>query len=232
MELSTNATLRAKARESLSGRWAMAVVATIVYMAIAMTITSPASISYNRFLTDLQNAPSLFAGPFFEGTLWSTLSTMSFLACVFVAWPLAYGYITTFITTVRDNSEFEINGIFSGFGNYTKVFSTMLLMNVYVGLWSCLLFVPGVIKSYSYAMTPYILAENPGIGADEAICKSMKMMDGQKMDLFLLDLSFLGWLVLACLTCGVGLLWLMPYMNSARAAFYLDLNGATAATQE
>lgn len=232
MKLSANSTLRAKARESLSGHWAMAVVATLVYMAIAITITSPAGISYSRFLADLQNTPSLFVGPFFEGTLWSTLSTVSFLACVFVVWPLGYGYITTFITTVREKSEFKIDGIFSGFGNYTKVLSTMLLMNVYIYLWTCLLFVPGIIKSYSYAMTSYILAENPNIGADEAICESMKMMKGHKMDLFLLDFSFFGWMLLAGLTCGVGLLWLTPYMNSARAAFYLDLKEATAAAQE
>jgi uncharacterized membrane protein len=92
-----------------------------------------------------------------------------------------------------------------------------------------LLVIPGIVKFYSYAMTPYLRYENPMLSAETLICKSMKMMNGHKMKLFLLDLSFIGWLLLCILTLGIGFLWLIPYMQSARAAFYEDLRITTEA---
>lgn len=72
-------------------------------------------------------------------------------------------------------------------------------------------------------MTPYILKDNPEISAEQAICESMKMMKGYKMKLFLLDLSFIGWAILALLTLGLGVILLEPYMLTARAVFYEEL---------
>ena len=99
----------------------------------------------------------------------------------------------------------------------------MLLKMVYTMLWMLLLIVPGIIKSYSYAMTEYILKDDLEITENAAIEKSMQMMEGHKMELFLLDLSFIGWALLSILSCGIGFFFLEPYMITARAHFYEDL---------
>lgn len=90
-------------------------------------------------------------------------------------------------------------------------------------LWSFLLIVPGVIKAYEYSMIPYLLAENPNLSADEVFSLSKQMTTGQKMDLFVLDLSFLGWIILGLICCGIGVLFVLPYPQATRAEVYLIL---------
>ena len=96
-------------------------------------------------------------------------------------------------------------------------------MYIFIALWSLLLIIPGIVKSLSYAMTPYILEENPELSANEAIDRSRAMMRGHKYDLLWLYLSFIGWFLLSFLTLGIGLLWLIPYVETAQAAFYEDV---------
>ena len=109
------------------------------------------------------------------------------------------------------------------FNQWGRNVGGMLLMAVYTFLWTLCFIIPGIIKSFSYAMTPYILNERPELTADEAIELSMKMMEGHKMDLFIFYLSFIGWYLLAILTCFIGYLWLIPYVYTAQAAFYEDV---------
>jgi uncharacterized membrane protein len=90
-------------------------------------------------------------------------------------------------------------------------------------LWSLLLLIPGSIKSYSYAMTEYILKDNPELQNNAAIEKSMEMMNGHKLRLFLLHLSFIGWYIVGVLTLFIGFFWIIPYVHTAEAAFYEDL---------
>ena len=96
-------------------------------------------------------------------------------------------------------------------------------MGIFIFLWSLLLIVPGIVKAYAYAMTPYILVERPELSVNEAIGLSRRMMKGRKFDLFYLHLSFIGWALLCILTLGIGFLWLYPYMMTAQAAFYCDV---------
>ena len=98
---------------------------------------------------------------------------------------------------------------------------------MYILLWSLLLIVPGIMATYSYAMTDYILAEHPELTASEAIAQSKAMMDGSRWRLFCLHLSFIGWDLLCALTLGLGNLALTPYKQVAEAAFYRDLCGGT-----
>lgn len=86
-----------------------------------------------------------------------------------------------------------------------------------------LLIVPGMMKYYSYSMTSFILKDNPDMEGDEAIDASIEIMVGHKADLFLLDLSMIGWVLLSCITCGIGFLFLCPYIYTAHAHFYEDL---------
>ncbi|MDL2252232.1 DUF975 family protein [Odoribacter sp. OttesenSCG-928-J03] len=144
------------------------------------------------------------------------------LGFIIIAPVLAFGFYTLFLRSYR-GADIEVGGIFDGFKNFGNVLATILLAYIYICLWSLLFVIPGIIKTYSYAMTPYILYDNPQLSADEAICQSMEMMHGYKMKLFLLDLSFIGWIFLSVFTFGIGLFWLYPYIYSARASFYEDL---------
>ena len=90
-------------------------------------------------------------------------------------------------------------------------------------LWLFLFIVPGLIKAYEYSMIPYLLAENPNITTDEAFSLSKQMTTGQKMDLFVLDLSFLGWIILGLICCGIGILFVLPCPQATKAEVYLTL---------
>ena len=116
-------------------------------------------------------------------------------------------------------SGFErmFDGFRKGLGNNIVA---SILVQVYTFLWSLLFIIPGIVKSYSYSMTYFILADNPDMTPTEAINESRKMMDGNKWRLFCLDFSFIGWYLLSILTFGVLLLWIAPYNMMAHAEFY------------
>ncbi len=141
---------------------------------------------------------------------------------IFVGLPLAYGCSVLFLGALR-GGEIRVGKLFDGFNGYGRVLGTMLLGCVYVILWTLLLIIPGIVKGYSYALTSYILKDRPDLKYNGAIEESMRLMDGHKMKLFLLDLSFIGWALLCILTLGIGFLWLAPYASTARAAFYENL---------
>ena len=106
-------------------------------------------------------------------------------------------------------------------GHYGNVVLTMFLRDLYVFLWSLLLVVPGIVKSYEYKMVPYILAENPGMDRKEAFLISKQMMEGQKWEAFVLDLSFIGWNILSVFTCGIlSVLYVEPYYQATIAEMY------------
>ena len=136
------------------------------------------------------------------------------LVLFILALPLTWGFQTLFLGAVR-GGEATAKDMFEGYNKelFSRVLTTTLLYYVYVFLWSLLLLIPGCIKSYSYAMTPYILKDNPEMKNNAAIEESMRMMDGHKLELFLLDLSFIGWAILSILTCCIGFLWLVPSLT-------------------
>ena len=144
------------------------------------------------------------------------------LCSLFIGLPVAYG-IAIVMFGVFKGKDVDFGVLFEGFQDYSRIFVTKLLQGIYTALWSLLLVVPGVIKYYSYAMTDYILKEEPEMKNNAAIEKSMAMMENNKMKLFLLDLSFIGWALLAIVTFGIGFLFLQPYMQVSRAALYEDL---------
>ncbi len=118
----------------------------------------------------------------------------------------------------------DLNCLKDGFGDYKKSVVTLLLRDVFLALWFCLFLIPGLIKSYSYMMVPYIVMDNPELSPKEVITRSREMMNGNKWRTFCLDLSFIGWILLTIITCGlVGVFYLEPYRRSTRAALYLEL---------
>lgn len=136
--------------------------------------------------------------------------------------PMAWGVTITFLNVSR-GGEVDLGNLTIGYKDFSRIFLTTLLKNVYILLWTLLLIVPGIIKSYSYAMTDFIMKDDPEIKYDKAIVRSMDMMKGHKMDLFLLDLSFIGWAILCIITLGIGIIFLSPYMLTTRAHFYENL---------
>lgn len=145
---------------------------------------------------------------------------LSFLATL----PLAFGFVLTFLAFMRDeNTEDMIGEPFKVFKLYSRYLGASLLKALIIFLWSLLLIIPGIVMSYAYAMTPYLCKDHPEMSVSDCISRSKAMMRGYKWKLFLLDLSFIGWLLLCCLSFGIGLFWVTPYRQCARAKFYEEL---------
>lgn len=133
--------------------------------------------------------------------------------------PLEVGCQNFFI----QNSEApaELNELSRGFNPYWRNVGAMFLRGLFLFLWSLLFIIPGIIKHYSYRMVPYILADNPGMKGKEAITLSRQMMDGHKWNAFVLDLSFIGWMLLSALTLGIlGVFYVHPYIFCTDAELY------------
>lgn len=134
--------------------------------------------------------------------------------------PMAYSYSISFLDNKRTGNDFKVETLFDGYKDFLRILGTLVLQNVYAFLWTLLLIVPGVIKSISYSQTYYVLKDNPELGLNAAIERSMAMMEGHKMQYFLLMLSFIGWLLLVIFTLGIAALWVSPYMNATFAHYY------------
>ena len=117
----------------------------------------------------------------------------------------------------------EVKDAFTGFDDFWSAFKVNFLVGLFTFLWSLLFVIPGIVKGYSYSMALYILAENKGKAALECINESKAMTDGHKMDLFVLDLSFIGWLLLCGITFGIAYIWVGPYMQATLANAYKSL---------
>lgn len=182
---------REAAWSQLTGKWQPAVIFSLVYVAIVLVIN-------------------------YVGTKNDYISFLSML----LLFPLQYGAAVAFLSFKRTGVDVKIGDMFVGFNDYGRVFVTILLQTLYIVLWSLLLVVPGIIKAISYSQTIYILKDNPELKFNGAIERSMAMMEGHKMEAFLLGISFIGWLLLGVLTLGIGMLWVTPYMSTAYAHFY------------
>lgn len=122
----------------------------------------------------------------------------------------------------------RVRDLFDGFNNFWPFLKVTLLTSLFTALWSLLFVVPGIIKAISYSQAPYIIAENPNMPAMEALRQSEAMMNGKKMDYFVLGLSFIGWILLAIPTLGLITIWLEPYMSMTMVNFYSDLKASNA----
>ena len=148
---------------------------------------------------------------------------IGFTFAIFVINPINVGVQTFFLR----NSSGEAEGFHLGDGfkyNYLNVVKTMFFMNLWILLWTLLFIVPGIIKSYSYRLVPYILAENPDIDTNEALMRSEQLMRGNKWETFIYDLSFIGWYILGIFFL-VSVFWVQPYKLSCDAELYRLLAG-------
>ena len=201
---------------SLRGNWTPAVITAIIYIII---------IALGCGKEDITNRLNLQ-----PGFLW-TLRGVGTALTIFVLAPASIGFSNAF-RCLQQNGNPNILQNFLGFAtrNYLHNIWVYIVMEIKIILWTFCLIVPGIMKSFSYAMVPYIMAEHPEYNATTCIAESERIMYGHRMELFTLYLSFIGWFLLAIITCGIGLLWLMPYMETAQAAFYADIKDPEVST--
>lgn len=206
-----NSELRAQARERLEGQWGTFVLMTFLMLVIQTILQIP---GYIGSLLEILSPENVLASLSF-----SNISNILSL----LALPLSWGLTVSLLRNHREESV-DLENLFDGFrgGRYTRVFCALFLVNLFTFLWALLLIIPGIMKAFSYALTPYILLDEPELTARKAITRSCEIMEGRRWKLFCLYLSFIGWGILSLLTFGIGFLWLAPYMNASIAAFYED----------
>ena len=155
---------------------------------------------------------------------WAASAFTAGIGTFFAAPPLIVGYVF-FCLHVYRNEQTDISDMFNtGFGDYWRSVGGILWMWLFTWLWSLLFIIPGIIKALSYFMTPYILAESKNVSATEALKLSMRMTKGYKGEIFVMYLSYIGWMLLSGLTAGIlYILYVGPYMNTALAGLYDEL---------
>lgn len=251
---------RAAARDALRGKWLPAVLVAFVAGLLGVSsgiishggsvdINSSSSVQLSETqLTDfwLQYRFVLIAA--------IVLLVIWTIVIVVISGAVRLGYCGYFLK-LADGEDVSFRELFSQFHRLGAGFCMNFLVSLFIGLWSMLFVIPGIVKSYSYAMTPYIMLEHPELGACEAITKSRRIMDGNKGRLFCLGLSFIGWGILCAVPAGIGsiiavtvyelsgsmgaLLWMLPfgvitivgslflcvYQEAAFADFYRSISG-------
>lgn len=224
--MKTNQEFKNEALAALRGNWGKAVVATLLVIIFAAICQGPSSVMSALNQEQMQSL-ARYGDTAGIMTLYGSMLRVSgaaFLLMVFFYQPLVLGYENAMLGLLyREEREITPNMFHIAFSNYWHKVGGMVWMYILVALWSLLFVIPGLIKAFSYAMTPYILHENPELSITEAIHRSRMMMRGHKFDLFWLYLSFIGWILLAIMTAGIGFLWLTPYMETAQAAFYNEV---------
>ena len=236
------------ARDSLRGRWGMAVgaglVASLLGASTAITTGSGLNISdmtssssdvsaadYAQAQAQAQKIVDFLTRDQFVQNILPWLLGMGVVMLIWLLVNLIVGGAVTlgyaqFNLNLVDDRDPHFSNIFSHMNRLWEGFCMQFFQGMMVFLWSLLFIIPGVIASYRYSMTPYILAENMDLSVMEAITESKKMMRGNKFRLFCLELSFIGWDILAALTLNIGDLWVHPYREAARAAFYREITEA------
>ena len=209
-----NSEYRAQARAALESRWTEAVLMILIYLFLALFLIVPMCAVAEHFTIRIP-------------WLAESASGWTFLAIILFILPLYYGCTNALLSCLRSNEE-ETNCLREMWHffrrDYSRSVPALLLVMVFSTLLGIVtLGIGAVVLNYAYSMVPYLLRDYPELSAREALRTSSQMMKGHKWDLFVLDLSFIGWILLGIMTAGIGLLWVAPYMETTRAAFYEDL---------
>ena len=199
---------RAMARESLRGVWNESALAYLIILAVACIFSVSSVVAPQEIL-------------WLQGSLSGVQVAVSLLLIV----PLGYGFNNAMLSLVRCESNTPTNNMLAYFKrDYSRSVPALVLVALaQLGLGIVTLGIGIVILAYAYAMVPYLLRDYPELTATEALRTSRQMMRGHKWDLFVLDFTFIGWMILCCFTLGIGFIWLQPYMSAAHAHFYENL---------
>ena len=233
--MKTNTDFKNDALDALRGNWGKAVLATLLYFLLTCVIIGPmeytsikmsnyAEEQLNGYGNSITQAATLMQDPEYQALQKESFATsgLMLLLEIFILFPVMVGFYNAFRKLLVNQDTALTRNTFD-FSNYFHKVLGMLQMYILTALWTLLLIIPGIIKAFAYAMTPYILDEQPELSTTEAIHRSRLMMKGHKFDLFWLILSFIGWSILAVFTLGIGFLWLCPYVQTAMASFYEEV---------
>ena len=224
--------LRAKAWESLKGKYWMAFAVVVVTGLIGSV--GEAFVAFGQNLSEVlglvdpaEMDSTMALGALVLNGVVIISSIIGAVLSIFVTNAITVGVNNYFIKNTYSKPAFA--DAFSGFRvKYGRNIGTLLLVGIKTVLWTCLFIVPGIIKSFEYAIIPYILADDAEISSADAFKKAKQMMNGNKWRLFKLEFSFIGWAILCVLTLGVGTFFLIPYLNAATAEFYVELKNKQA----
>ena len=160
-----------------------------------------------------------------------SFASMTLVGTIVVLGPIMYAQSKVFLKLARGASNtIELRELFDGFkDDFGGTLLLGLMISIFTSLWSLLFVVPGIVKSYAYSMAYYVKVDHPEYGWQQCIDESKRLTAGHKGELFLLDLSFIGWVLVGSLACGVGLFWVDPYIVTAKTNAYLYLLGQAAA---
>ncbi len=200
--MQTNSQIRQSSLAAMKGNWGSAVLVTLLLILI-YAICGAGSADEDHI----------------------TPQMIALVLLIFIYLPVEFGVLKMFLGFARGEESLSPSGLGGAFNGtyYWKAIGTSILVGIYTFLWTLLLIVPGIIKGLSYSMSLYIIAENPEMGAEAAIKRSMEMMRGYKMKFFLMQLGYIGWVILSAVTLFIGLLWIIPYYQTVFANFYLDV---------
>ena len=207
--------LKALGKQAFKNNYWVSVVAALILGIAIAGVTTYLSVNTGQDFSEASSNSSMTFS-----IVAGTSSIVTLLLNTFVFRPLEIGGRHFFLN--NSDGRANIYDFLVGFRfNYLNNVLTMFLRDLFVALWTMLFIIPGIVKMYAYSLVPYILAENPEIGAMDAIKLSNEMMKGHKMNAFLLDLSFIGWILLTILTFGlVGVFFANPYMYATDAELY------------
>ena len=178
---------------------------------------------------------SIFAEAFLMGVLVlfiasaisTAASTIAFVGTLLIMGPLAVGVASFFKNTFR----YGKTGVEKLFDGFAKDFGGSLILGVvtsiFIFLWSLLFVIPGIVKAYSYSMAFYLKSEHADWDWKKCLDESVRMTRGHKLELFVLDLSFIGWYIVGALCLGIGELWAMAYHETAKLGYYEELSKIT-----
>lgn len=208
--------LKRAALDQLKGKWLQAVLICFIAWLLTDAFTSGnlggQAFRYTQINGEFVRVPAE-SNPFK-----TTAGIINFI----LKGSITFGLAGFFLKLARNENPM-IENLFNGFSYFLNTFLVNLITSIFTFLWMLLLFIPGIIAVLRYSMVYYIMNDNPNIGVMDAINLSKEMMRGHKGRLFLLWLSFLGWFILGLIPFGIGLLWVIPYYNAAKANFYEDL---------
>lgn len=177
----------------------------------------------NRWTNTILFTVIIFAISIILNLLLSNNEFYNLLVIGLIYGPINYAIYHFYLNYSRRVENSYIDSFKEGFNIWAKSTGLYISINILTFLWTLLLIVPGIIKSLAYSQAFYILADNPEISVDNAIKQSIEMMKGHKMDLFILNLSFIGWHILGLLTLGIAYIYIYPYYNTTCAVFYENL---------
>lgn len=212
----TRKELKDRAKNVLSSTYWMSFVACLIVSIIGGVIgavTSGGTTMQQIALGDVSATTGLAIFGF---------SILSLIFTFFLLYPLSVNLQKFFLNASAGNTSLSAL-VFTFKTNYLNVVKTEFKKYIFIFLWSLLLLIPGIIKSYQYFLVEYLMADNPGMDSSRALQLSKAMMDGNKWRAFVLSLSFILWILLAMIPFGLGMFFLIPYVNATYTQFYLEL---------